>query len=1530
MNDNCRTELPHISTPAEGRLTYVFRQKDGEFDAFRLSFGQERLWLLDQLMPGSSTYNIPAGFRLMGRLDVAALESSFSHIMRRHEVLRTRFVAVDGQPLQVVAPPTPWTLAKIDLQELGESGREQEVHRLARAEAERPFDLSRGPLVRTVLIKLRPDEHLLLLTIHHIVSDGWSMGVLFNELAACYNAFTTAAKPSLPDLPIQYADYAVWQRRQLQGELLEHHLAYWREQLRDAPVPLLPTDRPDDGQSLPRLANRSMRVRADLLAKLRDLSRRESATLFMTLLAAFNTLLFRYTGQDDIVVSTSVAERNRPETEGLIGLLINLLLLRTRLSGNPRFTDLLARVRDVALNSYMHQELPFEKVVQDLRLGRTGRHIAHARVGFTLQSRTGEMPHFSGLVVESFKVDRSTAAKLDLTLFGVELPNELALSFEYDANLFEPAVIESMCENLEGLLGHVADQPGDRIRMIPLFRREVARSLRLPAALIGRAAPLSPTQLDLYLAHVRDPHAVTYSLGLSVRLGQDLDPCLWEEAVRCVIAHEDTLRTRFYCWRGEPYQLVDYNISGNVAHVGVQRGQSCQDIIDSFVRVPYDLFQGPLFQNVLVSDVDGSFIALFAYHHILCDGQSVRNYFERVSRTYEDLRRGHQGFPPENSFYDFVADALSSFDRPETIQYWINATKTVIPLESRGANGVHRTAASRVTIEGRELEQIRVFCKSSGVSLHSYMLGIYGCVIANYFDPAADFVVYNIIGSRPREHTQTIGCFYHVVPVVFPRKLHTDGLLARHYIDHARSYRRNLGPMENISVLAQKRVIREEQLRFVYNAYNFSAVRLMGSERFLRVHESFPDDEVNFIVDDRGDRLELNLHYSPRRLADEHFLDRIVSASRRLLEGDLPARFDLLLERERSLLTEWNNTGTDHPESLPHELFEAQARRVPDAIAVAEPSRVLTYAELNFAANRVARSLVFLGVQPEMITAICVPRSIEFLVAVLATFKAGAAYVPVDPEWPPNRIREILRTSRVRALLVTEGSREIMARCLKDVPDCDPILVSIDEAVASSVPEASLPISSCARNLAYVIYTSGSTGIPKGAMLEQAGLRNHLHGKIQTLGLTSSDVVAQTASPTVDVSVWQLLAVLLVGGQIYIPDTESVFDPLRLLKSASAAGVTVLEIVPSQLRLMVDAGADPSFDLSRLRWLIVNGEALPPDLCRRWFQKYPDTCLINAYGPTECSDDVTQFRICTAPPPGQTRVPIGYALPNLRLYLLDAYFRQVPIGHAGELWVGGVGVGRGYLHDPARTAEAFLPDPFSSIQGARLYRTGDVGSRLEDGALVFLERMDGQVKIRGFRVELGEIEAALRRHPTVEDAAVVARKTESEDNRLTAYVVSASVDPSPHELYSWLRQSLPQYMVPAAIVMIQALPLTASGKIDRRALADMQGLSASSDDHYLAPRTPAEADVAAIWREVLGVERLGIHDDFFELGGHSLMVIQIASRIRDTFHVEVPVRSLFERPTIAEFVPVVVELQQDADRHLADVSQMFDPQAPNR
>jgi amino acid adenylation domain-containing protein len=1082
-----------------------------------LSFAQQRLWFLDQLQPNSAFYNLPAAVRLTGKLDVAALEQSFNAIVRRHEALRTTFTSQDGRPSQVIAPSLHLTVPVEDLAAFPQDERETKAQRTATEEVQRPFDLTLGPLLRVKLLRMSEQEHILLLTMHHIVSDGWSGSILIRELVALYQAFANGQPSSLAGPAVQYADFAYWQRESLQGEKLDAQLEYWRRQLAGAPAALeLPTDRPRPTVQTVRGAHQSFRVSAALTKSLKELSQREGATLFMTLLAAFKTLLYRFTGQEDIVVGTPIAGRNRVEIEGLVGFFVNTLVLRTDLSGQPTFQQLLARVRQTALGASAHQDLPFEKLVEELQPERDLSRTPLFQVMFVLQNKPEDVYELTDLKVQAEEVQTGTA-KFDFELFFEEREDELAGTCEYNADLFDASTVERMTRNLDVLLRAMVEDPKQRITRIPI---------------------------------------------------------------------------------------------------------------------------------------------------------------------------------------------LSEYERHE------------------------------------------------------------------------------------------------------------------------------------------------------------------------------------------------------------------------LLEG-------------------WVDTFSEYPRaSVVAELFEQQARRTPHETAVSCGPVSLTYFELNQGANQLAHRLITAGAGAESVVALLADRDCDFLTAILGVFKAGAAYLPLDPLHPAMRHRQVIEQSRANVLLHSRTFAEAVDQALAGVerrPLVRP-LSSLDWENATDETEwrGDDPPPRCTpRNLAYVIYTSGSTGLPKGAMVEQRGMINHLWAKVRDLELNSDDVVAQTASQCFDISVWQFLAPLMVGGQVRIVPAEQAIDPVELLRELRDGGVTVLETVPSLLRVLLDetelkgdveAEHDASRDVTwgRLRWLIATGEALPLELCRRW-QDLADgrARLLNAYGPTECSDDVTHYELRELPSGGHSRVPIGRAIANTRLYVLDKQSMPVPVGVAGELYVGGDGVGRGYLGAGAVTADTFVPDPFAIDPGERLYRTGDICRYLPGGDIEFLGRVDQQVKVRGFRIELGEIEAVLSTHESVRECVVEARGYTDGEKRLVAYVTTNAAETTVNQssmdqdggpvtaqhLWEYMRERLPEYMAPSSIILLDQLPLTPNGKIDRKALPSPDHSKDLLENAYVAPSTDTERTLVEIWSRVLGVEKIGVADNFFMIGGHSLLATQVVSRVRQSFGIEMPLREMFESPTIAELSKAVEKIR---------------------
>ncbi|MDJ0603596.1 non-ribosomal peptide synthetase, partial [Microcystis sp. M53602_WE12] len=1052
------------------------RTKDTELP---LSFAQQRLWFLDQLQPNSALYNIPMVLYFRGNLNQKALEQSLREICNRHEVLRTNFVTIDGQPTQIIQT-TRETISVVDLQDLPIHEQEEKTEQLKQKQATQTFDLAKESLIRITLVVLSETEHLLLVCMHHIISDGWSIEVFIHELTSLYNAYTQNHPANLAPLPIQYADFALWQKQWLQGDVLQSQLNYWQNQLTAAPPLLsLPTDHPRPAVQSFVGTQQEFSLSPKLSQALTELSRQQGVTLFMTLLAAFDALLYRYTGSSDILVGTPIANRNRGEIEGLIGFFVNTLVMRTDLSDNPSFSQLLTRVREVTMDAYAHQDLPFEMLVEALQPERDLSHTPLFQVAFVLQNTPKSEIAMTGLTVTDLPPENTTA-KFDLTLAMVNTDDGLKGVWEYNTDLFESSTIERLSGHFLNLLGGIAANPQARISQLPLLT----------------------------------------------------------------------------------------------------------------------------------------------------------------------------------------------------------------------------------------------------------------------------------------------------------------------------------------------------------------------------------ESETN------------------------------------------------------QLLIEWNNTQVDYPEyKCIHQLFEEQVKRTPDAVAVVCSQQQLTYNELNCRANQLAHYLRKLGVKPDELVGICLERSLDMIVGLLGILKAGGAYLPLDPDYPSERLQFAIADAQLSLLLTQEG-------LIDKLPEHQAPLILLDRFTEelNQNSQDNLTGVVTANNLANLIYTSGSTGKPKGVMVEHRGLFNLAQAQIKTFNVQSNSRLLQFASLNFDASIWEIILSMGAGATLYLDSKDALMPGLPLMGILKDYGITHIILPPSALAAL------PLEEIPELQTIIVGGEACSEELIKQWAT---GRNFFNAYGPTETSVCATVEKWTDE----TLKVTIGRPIANTQIYILDSHLQPVPIGVPGELHIGGMGLARGYLNRPELTQEKFIPNPFEKDEvipptplnkggnePSKLYKTGDLARYLPDGKIEYLGRIDNQVKLRGFRIELGEIESLLNQNEAVQSSCVIVREDNLGDKRLVAYVVpQPEINLTINEIRQFLRAKLPDYMVPTAFILLDAFPLTPNGKIDRRALPvpDLQ-----SQGEYIAPRNPIEEKMAQIWGDVLKLKRVSIEDNFFELGGHSLLATQVISRLQETFEIVVPLRYLFESPTIAQLSAVILkELQ---------------------
>jgi len=1055
---------------------------------------------------------------------------------------------------------------------------------------------------------------------------------------------------------------------------------------------------------------------------------------------------------------------------------------------------------------------------------------------------------------------------------------------------------------------------------------------------------LSFAQQRLWLIDQLQPGAAAYNLPMALRLRGALTfPALAATLGEIVRRHE-VLRTTFPSSDGEPRQVIAppspvslpiLDLNGlPTPELAVER------LLADEARRPFDLAVGPLLRVQLLRLGPEDHVALLNMHHIVSDGWSFGVLIREIAALYPAFLAGRPSPLPELpiQYADFSAwqrrrlqgEALES-----EVAFWRERLRGVPPVLELPADRPRSTPQSErgalriVRLPPGLSAEVAALARREGATLFMTLLAAFQTLLQRSSGQDDVSVGAPVAGRNRVEIERLIGFFINTL--VLRTDLSGDPtfreLLARVWTLTLDAFRHQDLPFEKLV-----EEIRPE--RSLSHTPLFQA--MLTFQNAPREELELPGLRLGPLAMEPGTAkldllLELTedpagicgtLHYRTE-MFEAATVERLAGHFQRLLEGAAgdPARkiseLPWLSDGElHQVLWEWNDSQAElSGEPTLHQLFAAQAARTPHAIAVeTDQGMALTYAELESRASRLARHLRRLGVEPEALVGICAERSIEMVVGLLGILKAGGAYVPLDPDLPPERLSFVLGDAGARALLVQGG----LAGRLPDhgIPT---LLLDAFEQIGTG----SLPVEVPPDALAYVIYTSGSTGKPKGAMNTHRAVVNRLLWMQSAYGLSAADAVLQKTPFGFDVSVWEFFWPLAVGARLVMARPGGHQDPEYLAAAIERAGITTLHFVPSMLSAFLEVR---SLERCRgVRRVIASGEALPADLAATFFARLPGVELHNLYGPTEAAIDVTAW--ACAPEAGRRAVPIGRPIANLRISLLDHALAPVPIGVAGELYIGGAGLARGYVRRPDLTAERFLPDPHDGGPGARMYRTGDLARFRPDGAIEFLGRIDHQVKIRGFRIELGEIEAALGAHPDVREAVVLARLDAPGDPRLVAYVVPRAAIGAA-ELTQHLAAILPAYMVPSSFVLLPALPLNPNGKVDRRALPAPSAVDLPAREAYAAPRTPAEELLCAIWADVLDLPQVGIRDNFFTLGGHSLFAARAVSRIYDTFGVELSLRSLFEAPTPAAMAVVIEQAQGRGTAHLPPITRSTRRGAP--
>jgi amino acid adenylation domain-containing protein len=852
-------------------------------------------------------------------------------------------------------------------------------------------------------------------------------------------------------------------------------------------------------------------------------------------------------------------------------------------------------------------------------------------------------------------------------------------------------------------------------------------------------------------------------------------------------------------------------------------------------------------------------------------------------------------------------DALRGFTEPTSLV--VERPPSNRPTVEQGARERRRQLSAGTT------SRLHAFARQQGLTLNTLLQGAWAVLLARY--NGKDEVLFGAtVAGRPPTldgAEQMVGLFINTLPVrvAVPPQMHLTAWLKRLQSEQSslRSYEwSSLVEIRSWSEMKRGAPLFESLL--IFENYPVDA-GLFGDGTNLRMRDVRSLDRTNYPLTMAalpGDELTLLAHYDAGRFEDAT-IERMLEHWQSLLLGmttraECPvSELPLMPEAEaRRVLAEGNGTRQPFPDEVClHQLFERRAMQAPEQVALVFGAERLTYRELNEKSNRLANYLRRLGVRPESRVGIMLNRSTEMIVGVLGVLKAGGAYVPLDPAYPQERLRFMLEDASVEILLTEQSLARMLATHRMKVINLDADWGEIELESALNPSCGVLP-----ENLAYVMYTSGSTGRPKAVACHHGGVINLLSDCTRRRPIAEGAPASFWTGLSFDVSVYEIFSALLAGSALHITPEWARADSAQYLSWLHEHRISSAYVPPFMLRDMADFLTSDE-RAPALQRLLVGVEPIGESLLGTIAQRVPGLHVINGYGPTETTICATLYSVATETQ-GRGNTPIGRPVQNMEVYVLDGEQRPVPVGVKGELYIGGVGVARGYEHRAAETAERFVPHPFSRQPGARLYRTGDVARYLPDGNIDFAGRVDQQVKIRGFRVEPGEIEAALRQHPNVREAAVVVRESAEGEKRLVAYVSAAAPSGlSVMELRRWLKEKLPDYMIPSAFVLLERLPHTPNGKIDRPALPAPDALTQEAPENFIAPRTPVEEVLAGIWSEVLGVERVGVEDNFFDLGGHSLLATRVLSHVRRLFRREVPLQIVFEATTVAKLARAIVE-----------------------
>ena len=1477
-----------------------------------------QLWFFEQELADAYHYNRARILELRSDVEPGLLKKAVEEIVNHHDALRLRFDKQDAEWKQNDRTREEGEIfIELDLSGVDKDERPRALNETA-TRIQAGLNLSDGPLVKVALINLGEEAgKRLLIVIHHLVVDGVSWRILLEDLQRAYEQ-AKRGEISPARKTTSFKRWAEKLNEYAQSDDLKKEAGYWIE-LKRTLVLGVPLDNGSGENTVESARTVAMWLsEEETSALLQDVPAAYRTQINDVLLAALALAYREWTGSERLLIDLEGHGREEiidgADITRTVGWFTTIYPVVLELGEEGRPGEIIKAVKE-QLRAIPNKGIGYgllRYLSEDDEVRRTLKEGSEPEVVFNYLGQMGRStsdPGMFGMARESAGPVRSSRQKRRhvLEVNGGVFGGRLKLIWTYSENLHRRETIEMLAESYKNRLKAIVEHctsieaggytPSD----FPLAGLNQKQLDELVGAdpNIEDVYRLSPMQEGLLFHSLYQPEEGAYVVQMSVVTAANVNREDLENKWQRVAEKNDLMRASFI-WEGvdHPVQVVRKKVIVPFEYRDWRglNSQEQQDELERYLREDrkrgFNLREAPLMRVCLIRRGENLHQWIWSHHHLLMDGWSLPLVLGQVSGTAEQ--------PGATRPYRDYIEWLQKQDLGNAESYWRETLKGFAEPTRIGIEKSSQSAPAprekyqevSVKLSKNATERLERVAREQRLTLNTLVQGGWGLLLSRY-SGEKDVVYGATVSGRPADLPgidKVVGVFINTLPVrlkVGSEETAAD-CLKRLQEQQAEMRQYEYSPL--LQVQAWSDVPRGEALFESIFAYeNYPLLRpLQDKAKSSKLREMRLIERTNYplsIVAVPGEQLLIKIIYDQSRY-EENTVTRLLEHYERLLEsltnhiGQRVAEIEILTSEEKQLLTTWNDTAASYPhDKCIHELLEDKAASAADRVALVYEDRHITYADLNRRANKLGHYLRGIGVGPEVVTGICVDRSPEMVIGLLGILKAGGAYLPLDPQYPKQRLEFMLDDARVKFLVTTEALLEELGGFERRV-----VMLDSDwEQIARQSEQNPVRVVD-SRDTAYVIYTSGSTGNPKGVMVEHRGARNMAEAQIQSFGVSSESCVLQFASLSFDASIFEIVMTLRTGARLCLAAKENLLPGPGLAELVESRCITNITIPPSALSLV------PEDSMPGLRTIIVAGEACPETLAAQWTAV---TRFFNAYGPTEATVWSTVQK-CD----GRETPTIGRPIANVQIYILDSEHNPVPVGARGEIYIAGDGLARGYLGRPELTAERFIANTYSGQPGSRLYRTGDLGRYRADGQIEYVGRADHQVKIRGYRIEIGEIEAALRENEAVEECVVVVRELEGE-KRLVGYFVNERGDePNVTELRDFLKNRLPEYMIPGAFVMLDALPLTQNGKIDRGRLPEPKANRLSLREPYAPPRNEAEGIITTIWQEILKVDRVGLNDNFFDLGGHSLLMIKIHNKLQDVFNRKVPMVEMFRHPTV--------------------------------